>query len=65
MPACGPGGSWGLGSDPPSGVPGRDEDERLSLDNGILTPHMAGSPRSNGLSDIEELITALARAISD
>jgi hypothetical protein len=29
----------------------------------ILTPHMAGSPRSNGLRDIEELITGLARAL--
>jgi hypothetical protein len=31
----------------------------------VLTPHMAGSPRANGLSDIEDLITGLAHAIFD
>ena len=40
------------------------DDELLSFDNVILTPHMAGSPRFNGLDDLEELITGLARAIA-
>jgi phosphoglycerate dehydrogenase-like enzyme len=43
--------------------PGRDDDELLAFDNVILTPHMAGSPRSNGLSDMEDLITGLAQAM--
>ena len=43
--------------------PGCPDDELLAFDNVILTPHMAGSPRSNGLRDMEELITGLARAL--
>jgi len=42
-----------------------DDDELLAFDNVILTPHMAGSPRSNGLRDMEELITGLARVLSE
>jgi phosphoglycerate dehydrogenase-like enzyme len=41
-----------------------DDDELLSLDNLILTPRMAGSPRFNGLNDFEELITGLARELA-
>jgi phosphoglycerate dehydrogenase-like enzyme len=44
--------------------PGRSDDELLSFDNVILTPHMAGSPRFNGLKDIEEMIEGLARALA-
>ena len=44
--------------------PGRTDDELLSFDNVVLTPHMAGSPRTNGLQDIEDLIAALARALA-
>jgi phosphoglycerate dehydrogenase-like enzyme len=43
--------------------PGRPDDELLSFDNVILTPHMAGSPRFNGLKDIEEIIEGLAHAL--
>jgi phosphoglycerate dehydrogenase-like enzyme len=45
--------------------PGRDDDELLAFDNVVLTPHLAGSPRWNGLRDIEELITGLARVLCD
>jgi phosphoglycerate dehydrogenase-like enzyme len=55
----------GFALDPLYEEPGRSDDELLAFDNVILTPHMAGSPRSNGLRDIEELITGLAQAISD
>ena len=55
----------GFALDPPYEVPGRPDDELLSFDNVVLTPHMAGSPRSNGLSDIEDLIIGLAHAIFD
>ena len=40
-----------------------DDDELLTFDNVILTPRMGGSPRFNGLNDLEELITGLARAL--
>jgi len=43
--------------------PGRCDDELLSFDNVILTPHMAGSPRTNGLQDIEDVIRGLAQAL--
>ena len=53
----------GFALDPLYEEPSRSDDELLAFDNVILTPHMAGSPRSNGLQDIEELITGLARAL--
>ena len=53
----------GFALDPLYEEPGRHDDELLAFDNVILTPHMAGSPRSNGLRDIEELITGLAQAL--
>lgn len=40
------------------------DDELLTIDNVILTPRMAGSPRFNGLNDFEELITNLAREMT-
>jgi phosphoglycerate dehydrogenase-like enzyme len=53
----------GFALDPLYEEPGRDDDELLAFDNVILTPHMAGSPRSNGLRDMEDLITGLAQAM--
>jgi phosphoglycerate dehydrogenase-like enzyme len=44
--------------------PGRSDDELLTFDNVVLTPHMAGSPRLNGLEDIAEVIENLARALA-
>jgi phosphoglycerate dehydrogenase-like enzyme len=44
--------------------PGRADDELLTFDNVVLTPHMAGSPRLNGLKDIVEVIENLARALA-
>jgi phosphoglycerate dehydrogenase-like enzyme len=44
--------------------PGRRDDELLSFANVILTPHMAGSPRTNGLKDIEDVIAAIAVALA-
>jgi phosphoglycerate dehydrogenase-like enzyme len=43
--------------------PGRSDDELLSFENVILTPHMAGSPRTNGLKDIEDVIEGIAGAL--
>jgi phosphoglycerate dehydrogenase-like enzyme len=53
----------GFALDPLYEEPGRDDDELLTFDNVILTPHMAGSPRSNGLKDMEDLITGLAQVM--
>ena len=53
----------GFALDPLYDEPGRADDELLGFDNVILTPHMGGSPRTNGLQDIEELITGLAQAL--
>jgi glyoxylate reductase/D-3-phosphoglycerate dehydrogenase len=55
----------GFALDPLYEEPGRSDDELLAFDNVILTPHMAGSPRSNGLQDMDDLITGLARALID
>jgi phosphoglycerate dehydrogenase-like enzyme len=55
----------GFALDPLYEEPGRHDDELLAFDNVVLTPHMAGSPRSNGLQDIEELITGVAQALRE
>lgn len=55
----------GFALDPLYEEPGRPDDELLAFDNVILTPHLAGSPRSNGLRDIEQMVTGLARALFD
>ena len=44
--------------------PGRSDDELLSFDNVVLTPHMAASPRTNGLQDIADMIKGIARAMA-
>jgi phosphoglycerate dehydrogenase-like enzyme len=44
--------------------PGRSDDELLSFANVILTPHMAGSPRTNGLKDLEEVIGGIANCLA-
>jgi phosphoglycerate dehydrogenase-like enzyme len=54
----------GLGLDALYEEPGRSDDELLSFDNIVLTPHMGGSPRTNGLKDIEDLITGLAKVLA-
>ncbi len=54
----------GLGMDGLYEEPGRADDALLSFENVVLTPHMAASPRTNGLADIEDMIRALAQALA-
>jgi phosphoglycerate dehydrogenase-like enzyme len=54
----------GFALDPLYQEPLPADDELLGLDNVILVPHMGGSPRFNGLNDLEELITGLAREMA-
>ena len=53
----------GLGIDGWYEEPGRADDEVLSFDNVLVTPHMAASPRTNGLADIEDMIRGLAQVL--
>jgi len=43
--------------------PGEDDDELLNYPNVILTPHLAGSPRWNGIADFEEMLLDLDSAL--
>ena len=61
--ALGSGHLGGFALDPLYEEPGRHDDELLAFDDVILTPHMAGSPRSNGLRDMEDVITGLAQTM--
>jgi phosphoglycerate dehydrogenase-like enzyme len=54
----------GFALDPLYEEPGRSDDELLSFDHVILTPHMAGSPRFNGLQDIEDVIAGIAHTLA-
>ena len=54
----------GLGMDGLYEEPGRADDELLSFANVVLTPHMAASPRTNGLADIEDMIRGLAQVLA-
>jgi phosphoglycerate dehydrogenase-like enzyme len=53
----------GFGLDPLYDAPGRSDDELLTFPNVVLSPHIAGSPRGNGLDDLAELCADLARAL--
>jgi phosphoglycerate dehydrogenase-like enzyme len=44
--------------------PARSDDQLLSFDNVVLTPHMAASPRTNGLQDIADMIQGIAQALA-
>jgi phosphoglycerate dehydrogenase-like enzyme len=54
----------GFALDPQYEVPGRNDDELLTFDNVILTPHIAAQPRLNALSDCADMVEVLAREIA-
>jgi glyoxylate reductase len=49
----------GFALDPLYEAPGRSDDELLTFDNVILTPHIGAQPRFNALDDLADIITAL------
>lgn len=49
----------GFALDPLYEAPGRDDDELLTFNNVLITPHIAAQPRFNALDDIADLITGL------
>ena len=49
----------GFALDPLYEAPGRSDDELLTFDNVIVTPHIAAQPRFNALADLREIILAL------
>jgi phosphoglycerate dehydrogenase-like enzyme len=53
----------GFGLDPQYQAPGRSDDELLGFPNVVLSPHIGGSPRTNGLDDLADLVEAMARAL--
>ncbi len=54
----------GFALDPLYEEPGRADDELLSFENVILTPHVAAMPLFNALSDFEDLVRGIAAAIT-
>jgi phosphoglycerate dehydrogenase-like enzyme len=53
----------GFALDPQYEAPGRNDDELLTFPNVVLSPHIAGSPRSNGLDDLADLVEGMAKAL--
>jgi phosphoglycerate dehydrogenase-like enzyme len=53
----------GFALDPQYEAPGRSDDELLAFPNVVLTPHIAGSPRQNGLDDLADLVEGMAKAL--
>ena len=53
----------GFGLDPLYEAPGREDDELLRFDNVVMSPHLGGSPRQNGLDDLADLVEQMAKAL--
>lgn len=53
----------GFALDPPYEAPAREDDELLAFPNVVISPHLAGSPRTNMLEDLAELCETLAKAL--
>ena len=53
----------GFGLDPPYDEPGQADDPLLRFRNVIVTPHLAGSPRTNALGDFEELLINIEQVL--
>ena len=54
----------GYAHDPHYDAPGRADDPLLGFRNVIITPHLAAAPRYNSMSDFEELLVGLDKALA-
>jgi phosphoglycerate dehydrogenase-like enzyme len=54
----------GFALDPLYEAPSRRDDELLSFDNVVLSPHIAAQPRFNALEDLAELMQGLSRELA-
>jgi phosphoglycerate dehydrogenase-like enzyme len=44
--------------------PDTEDDPLLSFSNVLLTPHIAGASRMNGLADMEDMLTQIQDALA-
>jgi lactate dehydrogenase-like 2-hydroxyacid dehydrogenase len=65
LAALGDGRLGGAGMDVHYREPVPPDDAFLSLDNVILTPHLAGASRHNGLQDMSDMLAGLGRALAE
>jgi phosphoglycerate dehydrogenase-like enzyme len=54
----------GYAHDPHYDAPGRADDPLLGFRNVIITPHLAAAPRYNSMSDFEDLLVGIDRALA-
>jgi phosphoglycerate dehydrogenase-like enzyme len=54
----------GFGVDMLYESPGRDDDEMLTFENAVITPHIGAAPRHNALRDLREVIVGIAGDLS-
>jgi phosphoglycerate dehydrogenase-like enzyme len=54
----------GYAHDPHYDAPGRADDPLLGFRNVIITPHLAAAPRYNSMSDFEDLLVGIDRALT-
>jgi phosphoglycerate dehydrogenase-like enzyme len=54
----------GFALDPLYEAPGRSDDELLTFDNVVLSPHIAAQPRFNALNDLADMMERLAKALA-
>jgi len=54
----------GFALDPLYEAPGRSDDELLTFDNVVLSPHIAAQPRFNALNDLADMMERLAEELA-
>jgi len=54
----------GFALDPLYEAPGRSDDELLTYDNVVLSPHIAAQPRFNALDDLANMMERLAKELA-
>jgi phosphoglycerate dehydrogenase-like enzyme len=54
----------GFALDPLYEAPGRSDDELLTFENVVLSPHIAAQPRFNALDDLADMMGRLAKELA-